>query len=201
MLTGSTAAAQRKEVGSIPALSSTGESRIYLHSAERPGISFYSDSRKDGPPEVVPPAVIRSIGVAVTPLPSKQASPVRIRYAPPAGTQSQRPAIGKSLLFISPLADSPERRHRRLSHGRRILRRGRSGRVLSPFPVRPVRFRPASPGTLRVHAIPCPGAVIFSFLPIRFCQTPGGGWAARITKGGSHGAEKCHSQQRTGPVY
>ena len=31
------------------------------------------------------PAVIRSIGVVVTPLPSKQVSPVRVRYAAPPG--------------------------------------------------------------------------------------------------------------------
>lgn len=41
------------------------------------------DSRTDGPPVSGLPAVIRSIGVEVTHLPSKQLSPVRVRYAPP----------------------------------------------------------------------------------------------------------------------
>lgn len=63
------------EDGSIPSCASNGcRSRgIYLDSRERP-------ARRSSAP-----AVICSIGVVVTHLPSKQVSPVRIRYAAPAG--------------------------------------------------------------------------------------------------------------------
>lgn len=63
------------EDGSIPSCASNGcRSRgIYLDSRQRP-------ARRSSAP-----AVIRSIGVVVTPLPSKQVSPVRVRYAAPAG--------------------------------------------------------------------------------------------------------------------
>lgn len=64
------------EDGSIPSCASNGcRSRgVYLDSRQRPARRT-SDC----------PAVICSIGVVVTPLPSKQVSPVRIRYAAPAG--------------------------------------------------------------------------------------------------------------------
>lgn len=48
-------------------------------------LSFLSDCRERPARRLKAPAVIWSIGVVVTPLPSKQVSPVRIRYAPPAG--------------------------------------------------------------------------------------------------------------------